>query len=329
MQTQLALQTGDRQLALDVFCVAQTMPSVTTEASISADGFRVNGSLFPESSLFVCYKQLTPFVVKPLCVFEAKRLKALLAAVGSSGSRDDDYDLHRNIVPFSLKWEDAAKAKCFMVMPKLHVSLDVVPPLCEQHAARLLADVRAALEYLHDHGFAHADVKPANICLRDSGEFVLIDLGSVVPFGGVPKTTPAYVPHDVAYQRCTPELDLWMLGMTLGETCCAAAPLDIANALQSVTRAKLLAHLWCRLPSDVWQAYQAVMEPHLPEHVRAQLRSGATCVTGEEQERPREVIWNHPAYLGDAAGVVAPVAADALLSPPPTAAPTSAPTDPP
>lgn len=36
-----------------------------------------------------------------------------------------------------------------------------------------------ALRLLHAHGYAHMDVKPANICISVEGDFVLIDLGSV------------------------------------------------------------------------------------------------------------------------------------------------------
>lgn len=48
---------------------------------------------------------------------------------------------------------------------------------------RVADAVEAALSLLHGQGFAHCDVKPDNIMLRESGEPVLIDLGSATQFG--------------------------------------------------------------------------------------------------------------------------------------------------
>jgi serine/threonine protein kinase len=35
------------------------------------------------------------------------------------------------------------------------------------------------LEYMHNHGYAHRDIKPGNIMISDEGDPVIIDLGLV------------------------------------------------------------------------------------------------------------------------------------------------------
>jgi serine/threonine protein kinase len=50
-------------------------------------------------------------------------------------------------------------------------------PIPWQEAARLLAPIARALEYAHQQKIIHRDVKPANILLTQSGEYMLTDFG--------------------------------------------------------------------------------------------------------------------------------------------------------
>jgi serine/threonine protein kinase len=70
------------------------------------------------------------------------------------------------------------------------------------------------------------DIKPSNICIRENGNFVLIDLGSVVMKGSFSESTVVYVPRDFQpRERLNPNnrykaggLNDWlMLGMTIAE----------------------------------------------------------------------------------------------------------------
>ena len=131
------------------------------------------------------------YLLKPLTPAEAARAKEFDAALSAS-----DLPQHPGIVSFELRWEDPEKSKCFMLMPFLLATLELMPPLTDAHSHRFWADISAALAYLHALGFAHCDVKPANICVRTPVSFVLIDLGSVARFGDETKSTTAYVPCD-------------------------------------------------------------------------------------------------------------------------------------
>ncbi len=68
------------------------------------------------------------------------------------------------------------------------------------------------------------DIKPANICLRGNGDFVLIDLGSVAMKLDISESTVVYVPRDFQPRdKRTPnskykavDVNDWlMLGMTI------------------------------------------------------------------------------------------------------------------
>ena len=246
-QTRLAEQHGNAQLALDVFERAKAMPATMTAKEMAADGYHIAEALFPHSDIVVAYKDCVAKLVKPLQRDEASRIRAFLAAC------DDALNAH--IVPFELRWEDAAKGKCFMVMPRLPSSLESMPPLSQAHACLLWEHMRSAMQYLHELGFAHCDIKPSNICVREPVAFVLIDLGSLAKFGTRTASTPAYVPCDVRPDRSSRALDWCMLGMTLGEKCCGDAGLDVGASSRSVTHSKLQAHLRARLPSTIWEEY--------------------------------------------------------------------------
>lgn len=55
-----------------------------------------------------------------------------------------------------------------------------VPP---RHAWRLSIDMCRGLEYLHQNGFVHRDVKPSNLLISDSGRGKLSDFGLVARMG--------------------------------------------------------------------------------------------------------------------------------------------------
>ena len=261
MQTQLAEQSGNRQLAADTFVLAQSLPSASTEMHIKADGYHINGQLYPGSDLVICYKDCAPFVLKPLTEREAHRVQSLTVAAGGRVH-------HPGVVPFELLWENLDKKKYFMIMPQLPATLELMPPLNEAQASELWVNMCAALQYLHELGFAHCDVKPANICARvlqplcdacssASSRFVLIDLGSAQCFGEATQSTSPYIPHDfiggARQTRSSKELDWWMLGMTLAELCCGKEGLCVGSGRTSLSRRALLQHLEMHLPRALWE----------------------------------------------------------------------------
>ncbi len=84
------------------------------------------------------------------------------------------------------------------------VPLDVLVearPLPQPQAMLVARDLGRTLAALHEAGWVHGDVAPANVMIDDAGEVVLIDFGLAQPTGG-PRAAPAgkagYVAPDVA-----------------------------------------------------------------------------------------------------------------------------------
>lgn len=106
--------------------------------------------------------------------------------------------------------------------------------------AQLVRAVADALGALHSAGYAHGDVKPANILLRDDGVPVLADLDAARPvnagpIGGAPaeagdasdrvRVTPGFAAPEVgARGEVSPAADVWALGTS------ALAALDRSSA---------------------------------------------------------------------------------------------------
>ena len=250
-QVSIGLQLGDSQLLQDTYMAAATLPSLTTDLHFKQGGYLLNGPLYEGSDLIVCFKGLSEYILKGLDRNEAKRIIVFRDATSADGG-------NQHIVPYEL-YNDVAKTKCFMVMPRLSSSLEPRPPLDEEHALLLLRHMTSALEYVHSNGFAHGDVKPSNICLRGSSEFVLIDFGSVSPFGDRLTSTPAYIPCDITsgFLQSAASVDWWMLAMTLAEKGCGNNGLSIGTSAVSASKAALIRHLETNLPEPVWVELRA------------------------------------------------------------------------
>ncbi|WP_326751884.1 serine/threonine protein kinase [Streptomyces hirsutus] len=101
--------------------------------------------------------------------------------------------------------------------------LEAEGPLDPQRAARVGAEVLAALRAAHDAGVLHRDVKPANVLIANDGRIVLTDFGIATVEGSSALTMTGEVigsPEFLAPERALgrtpgPESDLWSLGVLL------------------------------------------------------------------------------------------------------------------
>ncbi|HEV3262430.1 MAG TPA: serine/threonine-protein kinase, partial [Gemmataceae bacterium] len=95
-------------------------------------------------------------------------------------------------------------------------------------AARLIATVADALQYAHQHGVTHRDVKPSNIMLADDGTPYLMDFGlakrdageTTMTMDGQVLGTPAYMSPEQARgegHRVDGRSDVYSLGVILYE----------------------------------------------------------------------------------------------------------------
>ncbi|MFJ7102852.1 serine/threonine-protein kinase [Streptomyces albogriseolus] len=101
--------------------------------------------------------------------------------------------------------------------------LDAEGPLSPPRAARIGAEVLAALRAAHAAGVLHRDVKPANVLIANDGRVVLTDFGIATVEGSAALTMTGEVvgsPEFLAPERALgrtpgPESDLWSLGVLL------------------------------------------------------------------------------------------------------------------
>ncbi|MFE0803242.1 serine/threonine-protein kinase [Streptomyces sp. NPDC058812] len=105
-------------------------------------------------------------------------------------------------------------------------------PLEPRRAARIGAEVLAALRAAHGAGVLHRDVKPANVLLANDGRVVLTDFGIAMVEGSSALTMTGEVigsPEFLAPERALgrtpgPESDLWSLGVLLYAAVEGASP---------------------------------------------------------------------------------------------------------
>jgi eukaryotic-like serine/threonine-protein kinase len=86
--------------------------------------------------------------------------------------------------------------------------------------------VAAAVQYLHDRGIVHGDIKPANIIFDATTDRVkLIDVAAAVEGVGAHAGTPAYMsPEQLRGLPISPAADQFALGIALYQLACGYLP---------------------------------------------------------------------------------------------------------
>jgi tRNA A-37 threonylcarbamoyl transferase component Bud32 len=122
---------------------------------------------------------------------------------------------------------ETAEGRSYLVMALLEGKLlsrliTEEAPLPLERAAALLTQLASALDYLHDQGLIHRDVKPANVVVHDNGDVTLMDLGIArslddqahVTQAGELIGTPVYMaPEQISGGLIGPSVDMYALGI--------------------------------------------------------------------------------------------------------------------
>lgn len=125
-------------------------------------------------------------------------------------------------------------------------------------ALYILRQVLRGLETLHEMGFIHSDIKPANIMIDRLGYVKLIDYGRAALINEKSSMllgTPAYMaPETQRERRCLPQSDIYSLGlvgleMLRGER--LFAPDNINDEEQLRVKGELVGRLYDILPQHV------------------------------------------------------------------------------
>jgi len=124
----------------------------------------------------------------------------------------------------------------------LRAVLDSGGTLPAQEACRIAAVVARGLAAAHESGFAHRDVKPANILIEPDGRPYITDFGLVIETDasrltqtGTVMGTPAYMAPELAAGQSDPDfarVDVYALGAVLYEMLSGQRPYDGQAGMQ-------------------------------------------------------------------------------------------------
>jgi serine/threonine protein kinase len=110
-------------------------------------------------------------------------------------------------------------------------------PFDLNYAFEIIRQVGGALEYVHQHGIVHRDVKPGNILISNEGRILLSDFGLAIAAGAQTRTeagtiagTPAYMsPEQVMGRPVDARSDIFSLGAILYELLTGIRPFSGAS----------------------------------------------------------------------------------------------------
>ncbi len=119
-------------------------------------------------------------------------------------------------------------------------------PISVKEGARVISDMSSALQYAHDHGVIHRDVKPSNMLLDNHGRAQLTDFGfaswreaSMHLTGSALVGTPAFMsPEQCTGDAIGPQSDQYSLAIVLFRIASGQMPFDgetpLAMALKQI-----------------------------------------------------------------------------------------------
>ena len=242
-------------IARDAYEQTEILPQTETEIGLRAEGYTVNGNFSAGiDSFIILHKNLCSYLLKAMTAKESTRAEALLKTIDEDRERGTGL-----ITPYLTAFElQHIRNKHFMIMPQYINSLERLPIITVEAGIALYSQIAQALEYLHNlpGHYNHMDVKPSNICTREDGRVVLIDLGSVVTLGNKSESTQVYVPQDFQQRPhdnpasnvyvAQKSNDWWMLAMTIAEKV-YKLPVGL-----SASRPPLMSQLRTILNNEVW-----------------------------------------------------------------------------
>ncbi len=212
-------------------------------------------------------------------------------------------------------------------------------PLEPAHAAKVIAEVAAALDAAHARGLVHRDIKPGNVLIEGEGEHervYLTDFGlarlveastGVTATGAFVGTLDYVAPEQIRGERVDARADVYALGCVLFELLTGNAPF----AAREDKVAKMYAHLKDEPPSA------AVLNPACGPELDAVIRRSMAKQPDDRYPSAGDLARAAEAAAGGAAvtvsertvaiGAAAPLEGEEAVAAPPSGATAALPAD--
>jgi len=152
----------------------------------------------------------------------------------------------------------------------------------EAQVREILTELLPILQFIHENGVIHRDIKPDNIMRRRDGKLILIDFGVAKEFvpnatvkSGTSLGTPGYAPMEQMRGKVVPATDIYSLGVTC---ICLLTGIFADQNIDDLFDAIECECLWRkRLPSGVKvnQQLGQLLDKMLAEMVKDRYKSAA------------------------------------------------------
>lgn len=161
------------------------------------------------------------------------------------------------------------------------ISVELHPPASFEQAVDIFLQTARGLEHMHRCGYVHADMKPNNIVITESGGVKIIDLGQACPIGTVKERiqgTPDYIaPEQVHRREITPKTDIYNLGASM-YWCLTQKHIPTAMPKEDTSLVSALDDDFIEKPTPIAQ-----LNPRIPERLANLIMQ---CVEVKPDKRP-------------------------------------------
>ncbi len=211
---------------------------------------------------------------------------------------------HPNIIKVSDVFE--ANGTAYFAMDYIEgkpLSKEVVP-MSENIAIFIINPILDALEYIHNKGLLHLDIKPSNIMIDKHGKVILIDFGTSKVYGDADGKslslsttlafTPGYAPLEQMSVSTVKNLgtysDIYAIGATLYYLLSGSKPLLPGEILENDEKLPRIENITTETQNAIWQATKVVRTTRIAtvEQLRRALAGEIIDVKAEELQRKEE-----------------------------------------
>uniref|UniRef100_A0A8C1WPB4 non-specific serine/threonine protein kinase n=1 Tax=Cyprinus carpio TaxID=7962 RepID=A0A8C1WPB4_CYPCA len=210
---------------------------------------------------------------------EVERARSIAEAWNHEGLHPHPY-----VLGFIAAWEEAGHLyiQTELCLTSLLLYAEETPfHTGETSAWMYLCDMLSALDHLHSHGFAHLDIKPANIFMTKSGRLKLGDFGLLIklPTGkreikteeaDLQEGDPRYMAPELLRGEYGTAADIFSLGVSILELACNIEVPKGGDDWQQLRMGHLPAEFTNALSEDMQYMLRLMLNPETCKRATAQ-----------------------------------------------------------